>query len=456
MRLLLLNPRYLAPEELKKRYDKYRGWIEKGNMYVHPFEPPLGLAYLVAYLSVRGHEAKVIDLQALDMDDAELQKTLELERPEYVGITSMTPTYPSASALAKTIKSILPDAKVIMGGVHPTILPEKVLENGNVDFVIRGEGEKALLSLMQSEPFEGIDGLCYKKDGKAVIKPKSRGFESLAELPMADYGSFPAEKYIAYNMRLRGIRGLSMLVSRGCPYRCAFCAVEGAMGRKYRLKEPAAAVDEMAALKKKFSINGVWFKDSIFNLKKDWVMEFCEELIRRGLKMSWQINTRVDLVDDEMLATMKRAGLTQVDLGIESGSQKTLDRLNKHITIEQVRRAVETVKRHVMVSGFFMIGVPGETEQDVSETFQFAKKLELDRYSFSIFVPLPGSDLYDELKAEGTISEDPDFGAMHFTDAARSYCEIPLPRLKSVFEEINNYFSSFDKTEISGTLKVNE
>jgi radical SAM superfamily enzyme YgiQ (UPF0313 family) len=158
--------------------------------------------------------------------------------------------------------------------------------------------------------------------------------------------------------------------------------------------------------------------------------------------MNWQMNTRVDLVDDEMLAIMKQAGLTQVDLGIESGSQKTLDRLNKHITLDQIRRAVETAKRHVLVSGFFMVGVPGETEEDLSKTFKFAKELELDRYSFSIFVPLPGSDLYDELKADGKIPDDPDFGAMHFTDATKSYCEIPLPKLKSIFNEINNHFAT--------------
>ena len=328
-----------------------------------------------------------------------------------------------------------------MGGVHPTIMPEPVFEEAPVDYVVRGEGERPMLELVQGKPPADIDGLCYLKDGSPVIKAKAKGIDPLDELPMAAYGAFPAERYIEYNRRLRGISGLSMLVSRGCPYHCAFCAVEGAMGRKYRIKEPKTAIDEMQALNEKFKIDGIWFKDSIFDLKRDWVKRFCKELIARGLDMKWQMNTRVDLVDGEMLGLMKEAGLVQVDLGIESGSQKTLDALNKKITVEQIRDAVQTAKRYVKVSGFFMIGVPGETEKDISETFRLAKELDLDRYSFSIFVPLPGSDLYDMLLKEGKLTPNTKLGGIHFTDADKSYCEVPLIRLREIFKEINDYFS---------------
>ena len=442
MKVLLLNPRYLSPEEMKGRYVKYKDWIEKGNMYVHPFEPPLGLASLVAYLGKHGVKAELIDLQALDTTDEELRAKLERDRPEIVGVTSMTTTYPSALALARFVKDVLPGAKLAMGGVHPTILPEPVFSEAPVDYVFRGEGEKALLELAEGRAPEEIDGLCYMRDGVPVIKPKAKGIDPLSELPMPDYGAFPAERYIEYNRRLRGMRGLSMLISRGCPYHCAFCAVEGAMGRKYRIKTPQAAVDEMQALKERFGVEGIWFKDSIFDLKRDWVKEFCEELIARGLGMKWQMNTRVDLIDAGMLALMQEAGLVQVDLGIESGSQKTLDALNKRITLAQTREAVKTAKRYVKVSGFFMIGVPGETEKDISDTFSFARELSLDGYSISIFVPLPGSDLYDMLLAQGKLPERQDFSGIHFTDAKASYCEVPLAKLKDIFREMNDYFSA--------------
>jgi anaerobic magnesium-protoporphyrin IX monomethyl ester cyclase len=441
MKVLLLNPQYLSPDEMKGRYVRYRDWIETGNMYVHPFEPPLGLANLIAYLKKHGEKAGLIDLQALGMTDAELKARLKKSRPDLVGITAMTPTYPSALRLAKFVREALPKAKIVMGGVHPTIMPEPVFEEAPVDFVIRGEGERPMLALVQGKPPSDIDGLCYLKDGRPVTKAKAKGIDPLDELPMADYGAFPAERYIEYNRRLRGISGLSMLVSRGCPYHCAFCAVEGAMGRKYRIKEPAAAIDEMQALKEKFKIDGIWFKDSIFDLKRDWVKKFCKGLLARGLDMKWQMNTRVDLVDADMLSLMKEAGLVQVDLGIESGSQKTLDTLNKKITVEQIRNAVETAKRYVKVSGFFMIGVPGETEKDISDTFRLAKELDLDRYSFSIFVPLPGSDLYDMLLKEGKLAPNTKLGGIHFTDADKSYCEVPLARLREIFKEINDYFS---------------
>jgi anaerobic magnesium-protoporphyrin IX monomethyl ester cyclase len=353
----------------------------------------------------------------------------------------MTTTYPSAIRLARFVKDALPGSKVVMGGVHPTMMPEMVLAEGPVDYVIRGEGERPFLDLVRGAPLDTIDGLCYIKDGAPVIKSKARGIESLEELPMPDYGSFPAERYIEYNSRLRGMRGLSMLVSRGCPYRCAFCAVEGVMGRKFRLKRPSVAVDEMEALKARFGIEGIWFKDSIFNLRKDWVRDFCHELIRRGLGLKWQMNTRVDLVDDEYMALMSEAGLEQVDLGIESGSEKTLKTLNKGITVEKTKEAVRTAKKYVKVSGFFMVGVPGETERDISMTFQLAKELDLDRYSFSIFVPLPGSDLYDDLLKAGKLPADMDFSSIHFTDTNQSYCEVPPGRLRKIFEEINDYFS---------------
>ena len=233
-----------------------------------------------------------------------------------------------------------------------------------------------------------------------------------------------------------------MIVSRGCPYACTFCAVQQTMGRKWRFKSPGRVVDEIIALRDEHGVEGVWFKDSIFNLNPKWTREFCRQMLERKAGVEWQALTRVNLLDESELAMMKAAGLTQIDLGIESGSPKTLLRLNKKITVAEIKEKVALAKRYVRVFGFFMIGIPGEEEEDVQQTFELAKQLELDRWSWSIYSPLPGSPLYDDLIAQGKIRPFAlDHTRVHFTEAYEGICAIPPTRLKALYGEINGHFA---------------
>ena len=266
--------------------------------------------------------------------------------------------------------------------------------------------------------------------------------DDLDLLPSLEYSSFPVERYVQYNMKLRGLRGISMLVSRGCPYSCSFCAVHQTMGRRFRIKSPGKVVDEMEHLKEEYQLEGVWFKDSIFNLDKQWIHSFCSKIKKRGLKISWQYNTRVDLVNEAELAIGKQAGLMQIDLGIESGSPKSLKTLAKGIDIEKIKRAVRIAKKHVRVSGFFMIGIPGETLEDIEMTFDLAKKLHLDKYTWSLFSPLPGSALYEKLKNQCAYAKKiKKLEAVHFTENPYSFCNVPADKLRKAYRQINEYFS---------------
>ena len=232
-----------------------------------------------------------------------------------------------------------------------------------------------------------------------------------------------------------------MIVSRGCPYQCTFCAVHQTMGRKWRIKSPQRVVEEVLDLKQRYQLEGIWFKDSIFNLNRKWTKEFSELMIARNVDISWQALTRVDLIDEEELLLMKRAGLTQLDLGIETGSPKSLARLKKGITVDKIREKVTLARKHVNVFGFFMIGIPGEDESDVQQTFELAKSLDLDRWTWSIYSPLPGSTLYEELIAEGKIEPYRlDHHQVHFTEAYEGICDIAPDRLKALYREINEYF----------------
>ncbi|KAF0219123.1 MAG: radical SAM [Geobacteraceae bacterium] len=445
MKILLINPAFYDGKEFSNRFEDYIDWIKGGNLYVAPFEPPIGLAFLSAYLKERGHEVCLLDMQGLLMDSGGLAARIASYDPAIVGITAMTPTIPEALQVAGISKRVAPGAKVVLGGVHPTLDPAGVLADENVDYVIRGEGEVAFAALAAaldsgSDPCE-VDGLSYRRDGKPVIKEKAVRIADLDTLPMPDYEAFPVERYIEHNRYLRSVRGISMIVSRGCPFQCTFCAVHQTMGRNWRIKSPQRVVDELVTLKERHRLEGVWFKDSIFNLNREWVKEFCRLMIEQKVDIAWQALTRIDLIDEEELRLMKRAGLTQLDLGIESGSPKSLTRLKKGITVEKIKEKVRLAKRYVKVFGFFMIGIPGEDETDVQQTFDLARVLELDRWTWSIYSPLPGSALYEELIAEGKIEPYRlDYHQVHFTEAYEGICDIEPLRLKELYREINEYF----------------
>lgn len=444
MKLLLINPAFFNKDEFEKRYISFNDWIKGGNLYPLAFEPPLGIASIVAYLKSKGFDASLLDMQALLMDERELADKLLDIKPDVVGITAMTTTFPSALRAAKITKKVLPDAKVVLGGVHPTIEPGTTLESKYVDFVVRGEGEVVLEQLMTELENGGnisqIEGLSYKQNGEIIIKSKSP-LVDINLLPMPDYGSFPVNEYIKHNQSLRDIRCISVLATRGCPYTCSFCAVKETMGVRWRAKSPEIVVDELEYLKNEYDLEGFWFKDSILNMNKKWTSQFCEEIIKRKLDIIWQCNTRVDLIREEELKLMVKAGLTELDLGIETGSPDSLKTLKKKVTIQQTKEAVKLAKKYVKVFGFFMIGIPKETIDDVRMTFDLACELKLDRSTWSIFQPLPGSELYENALKDGTIKkEDWRCDNIHFTKCRYNLSRIPNEEIERIYQDINDYF----------------
>lgn len=444
MKLLLINPAFFNKDEFEKRYISFNDWIKGGNLYPLAFEPPLGIASIVAYLKSKGFDASLLDMQALLMDERELADKLLDIKPDVVGITAMTTTFPSALRAAKITKKVLPGAKVVLGGVHPTIEPGTTLESRYVDFVVRGEGEVVLEQLMTELENGGnisqIEGLSYKQNGEIIIKSKSP-LVDINLLPMPDYGSFPVNEYIKHNQSLRDIRCISVLATRGCPYTCSFCAVKETMGVRWRAKSPEIVVDELEYLKNEYDLEGFWFKDSILNMNKKWTSQFCEEIIKRKLDIIWQCNTRVDLIREEELKLMVKAGLTELDLGIETGSPDSLKTLKKKVTIQQTKEAVKLAKKYVKVFGFFMIGIPKETIDDVRMTFDLARELNLDRSTWSIFQPLPGSELYENSLKDGTIKkEDWRCDNIHFTKCRYNLSRIPNEEIERIYQDINDYF----------------
>jgi anaerobic magnesium-protoporphyrin IX monomethyl ester cyclase len=460
MKLVMINPAVLESGVFRNSYNDKLKWIKSGNRAVVPFEPPIGLAGLVAWLKGKGYDASLLDMQGLGLDEQQLRVYLMANRPDVVGITAMTPTFPSALKVVSIVKSSLPGARVVLGGVHPSVEPASALADEAVDFVVRGEGEHAVASLLDAlgsgSSLDGIEGLCYRAGGDIVIREKARSFLDLDALPLPDYDSFPLETYIDHLKNLCGFegeRGVTMLVSRGCPYSCAFCAVRETMGRNWRIKSPKRVVDEIEFLRKKYNLTSIWFKDSILNVNKKWTQEFCSEILTRGICIEWHCNTRVEMVVEEELKLMKNAGLAQIDIGIESGSPRSRKVLSKNYSNEQIEKAVGVARKYVKVFGYFMIGIPGETEEDIAMTFNMARELKLDRVSWYIYNPLPGSELYDKLIEEGKITDgDMDHNAIQYGKNNFELSRVPKSRLEDIYRQINEYFYKGIEPTFDGEL----
>lgn len=428
MKIAFINPPLLSPGEMEERENKYLNWINRGNMYIKPFEPPFGITTLATILRQRNHEVRLIDGTGALLSLHEVISEIESFKPEVIGISSLTPNYPNALMLARRIRKDFPEAVLVLGGVHPTVFPEEVLEECDAHFVVAGEGEIAFLEVVENL------GSPSSRLRKGVIRsPRLIEGENII---FPDYDLLPVHNYLNYTQKLRKIKSLPVIVTRGCPYSCSFCAVGTIMGKRWRAMPPGRSAEKIAELAEKFSLEGIWFKDSILNLNRKWIDEFSLHLHKLLPDLKWQMNTRADLIREEEIETLSQRGLVQVDLGIEAGTDKSLKILKKGITVETVRKAVKILKKYVRVAGFFMIGIPGETEEDIYQTVSFAKELQLDSYSWSIFQPLPGSELFEMLvKKCGT--KIPDWKTLIFTDTECSWCEVPPQRLKEIYEEIN-------------------
>lgn len=380
-------------------------------LLVHPqfgtdnIRPPLGLAYLAAVLENR-HKIRILDLSLYTESDAALIQTLKNFEPDIVGVTCYTPFYSSAMNVASLTKKYNPNILVVVGGPHPTILPETCL-NENVDFVIRGEGEQTfpelLDSLEKSNEFEEIKGVSFKKNGKIIHNENRPYIEDLDSLP------FPARHYLdleKYVDRMEGKRFTTMLTSRGCPYNCTYCC-KNIVGKRWTPRSPENVILEIEEIINKYNFRYIHFHEELFTFRKEWVKKVCELLITKNLNITWSCSSRVDLVTPEILQLMKKAGCIYISYGVESGDEQVLKSLKKGITIEQVRKAFKyTHKAGITTRAYFMIGVPEDTPETIQKTINLALEIDPDYAQFSIATPYPGTELWDIAKREGMLKDN--------------------------------------------------
>ena len=377
--------------------------------------PPLGLMYISSYLSQHNIDNHLIDQKGDIPEDILIDRlaheTVSVD-PDHVGISCLTTDVQCVFKMAKIIKAKLPLTKITVGGVHPTMFPKEMLSDENIDYVVLGEGEEIFYDIVRSDDnsnFYSMSGIAFKDNGKIVVNMRRGAIENLDDIPMPAFDKIDMNFYLQPNMHLvRGIplRGFYIFSTRGCPYSCRFCVSKNVFGRTIRFRNPSKVVDEIEYLYKEYDIDAFYLFDDTFGVKKSQAIDLCDAIARRGLPIVWGCETRVHLITEEFVKSLKRAGCIQVDFGIESGSERLLKLLQKGITVEQVRNAVRICRKHrVRVFSNFMINLPTETEDDVAKTLVLADEIKSDISIFNVTCPFPGTELHSYLKHKLTYDD---------------------------------------------------
>lgn len=333
-----------------------------------------------------------------------LRELVGREHYDLVGLSVLTSMIEEAAAIGSMVREVSPGTLTIAGGPHPTVAPEHTLSLGAFDAVMLGEGEETLPRLIESGlRLEDQPGVWYERDGQVVQNDRAPVIADLDALPFPAWDMLDMDQYLALWYQLDavryGVRGTSIMASRGCPYRCTYCqpTLGTIFGKAVRKRSPESLVAEAAELKDRYDIEGLMWLDDTFLLDRQWMRDLCEQFIKADLGLIWGCNVRADVCDRESLEIMKDAGLRMVHVGIESASQRVLDEVyDKGITIEQVRETTQMAKDlGLKVRGYFMMGAPTETEEEVRASIRLAEELPLDDVTFSITTPLPHTHLYD-------------------------------------------------------------
>jgi radical SAM superfamily enzyme YgiQ (UPF0313 family) len=397
---------------------------------VVPKLPSMSLAMIAGSLLEEGVDVRVADLMLQDNASARALTRHEITRfqPDIVGVTATTPLFYEAGQISDEAKSISRDIITVLGGPHASSVPETCLKESSFDIVVAGEGERVVKDIVNGNGIKGI-----KHDEKSHSTP-------LDVLPFPALELFDARNYVCSRVIARNNPVGPIEMSRGCVFNCSFCN-KTVHGRNFRIKSPGRIIEELVILKK-LGYREFHVLDDQFTTDINKAKEVCEQIIRKDIKMSWNLRTgvRVDRIDMEFLDLAKRAGCYQAGVGFESGSQECLDAVGKGIKLEQAVRAVGMIKKSgIEIAGFFMLGLPGETVESMEETIRFAIRLNPDYAKATILVPFPGTRIYNEFEQKGLIKTK-DWSRYNFHNAHEIYMHPSLS-----WECLNHYYELFHK-----------
>ena len=408
---------------------------------------PVGLLTLAACIK---DQAQTVVFDP-DPDERAFNDVVGFE-PDLIGIGFMTQTSGRAKEIYDVLRARIPSAKIILGGVGPTVEKEAVFERFKPDAVVVGEGEKTLARIVRGEPFDQIPGVFLP--GRPFQPAEI--FADLDELPLPAYECMPDfEKYLCPPGGIRGKwfdRGTPMIMTgRGCPYRCTFCSSHLMFSRRIRRRKVQSVIEEIRRLHEAYGIDSVYFFDDTFNAPPSWAREFCEALLREPYRIWWGCQVRVNLFDVELGRLMKKAGCVQVDIGVESGSPRVLKAIQKDETVEQIEAAFKACHDAGLAPmGTFLVGCPEETMEDVELTRQLVKRIRPSFAEFFYLIPYPGSELYRQAVEHGWLVDQSYEG--------RGMVDRPVMRINFTLDEQRDirrrYFELVAYRNISGYLSL--
>jgi len=415
--------------------------------YTKEIQPPLGLAYIAACLE-KDYIVKIVDASCEGWEKeekesnnyitygltfAEIKKSILDFKPDVVGVSCLySMQYKNAHKVCKTAKEADNTILTIMGGAHPTSLPEETLRDSNVDAVILGEGDfttkEFLDSLRKGEPLNRIDGLAFRDNGKIVINPKTKFIQDLDQIPFPARHLLNMQKYFKINLphgvSTRFYPNTPVITSRGCPANCIFCSIHCIWGHQYRARSVENIITELKYLKNELKIKEIQFEDDNLTFDKKRAGELFDRMIKEKLNLAWTTPNGVAMwsLDKELLLKMRQSGCYRLCLAIESGDQEFLSKtIKKPLNLEKVKELLKWINEYKFeTDAFFVVGFPGETKKQLKNTFKFANSLKVDNVTFYIATPYPGTELYNTSLAQGLLPQDFSFSKLGVKKAVLS------------------------------------
>lgn len=462
-RVLLINP----------PFQRLKG---VNNLYF-----PLGLGYLAGSLKAAGFDCGIYNAENPQADEVtphnhtslleqhhkyiealhddshyvwqEVRRTIRDFKPDILGVSVLTPIYGSAVHVNRMCREMFPDVRIVWGGPHPTVQSREILaDEPEVEFCVLGEGEITMAELCGNlragaTDFDHVAGIVYRGAGGAIKTTKPREYtDDLDALPWPDKS---ASIYLdAYFRDPERAQLGNVFGSRGCPFKCAYCSSHTIWTRKVRYRTPESVVAEIESLKRDFGVERISFLDDTFTMNRKWATSICNLMNKKTVNVRWGCYTRLDVLTEPLLETMQGAGLAEMDVGIETGSQRMADFLQKDIKLDRVREMAAVLnRRRVNWNAFIMMGLPDETREDIQATVDFIHEVKPVRCILSVFTPYPGDRLFDICKARGWIPDKPDWS--RFSHHSPENCfvkDIAKPEfeqlVRHVFTLIDRYNNS--------------
>jgi anaerobic magnesium-protoporphyrin IX monomethyl ester cyclase len=375
--------------------------------------PPMGMLHIAAELQKQGVEAHVMDAEIEGLTVKEMVHRILEVNPDLVGFSIMTPQLHSALEACVYLKQARPNMIVALGGAHISSTYDDVFQMADVfDFAVYGEGEMTMNEIVArlqqgaqlSEALKGVDGVIYRGEDGTIVKNSPRAWVmDLDTLSRINYDMLNVKAYRIPT--LPGPPVIGMMVSRGCPFKCTYCDAPTTTGVKIRFHSPERAVADIRYYQERYGVKAFSFRDSTFTANRKWVIKFCEALLASpGPPTHWRCNTRVDVVDDEVLGIMRRAGCYTINFGVESGHPTILKNIKKDVRVDRIYKAHELTRKHgIRTYSTFLVGSIGETEETIKTTMKVAEEIRPSLAMYFVTIAYPGTQLYTEALAKGMV-----------------------------------------------------